>query len=396
MRPVLPTLCHFGEAFSAYVRRPDAVRRQLDVIADAGYHGVRAWDTLGYYAGGWRGREVSPIAFINDAGQTISPTPNYYEHLERFLIEHRGRGLIVHHSRGDLNSWAPSQILDHCRLVGEVQRRVGLSVIGLNEAINECNMNIADYSVTFLRRMLAAINNPSTIEALSTPPGQTEELDDLRAYAHDVFYVHGLRDHDPARMIVHLFTNGYEVAHATGTLGWQGEPTGPQIRPGPGVYGPPTNNVETLTLMCAMSLIAKQAWVYMSAEGVFWNNPIEGQPGFYEVPQVKSYLPRDIMRGRLLHGGRSEAAFTSPSGFYGDPGVTEGPARIDGAELPDGRGAWVIYGGRGRKRALARRGFEGRVINTATGSEQAIVLRPGESVEMSYEIGRLLVGRTTH
>lgn len=395
MRPVLPILCHFGEAFSAYTRRPDDVRRQLDVIASAGFVGTRFWDTLGYYAGGWRGREVSPIAFLNDAGQTIHATPRYYEQLEAFLIEHRERGLIVHHSRGDLNSWAPSQILEHCRLVGEVQRRVGLSVVGLNEAINECNMNIQDYSVNFLRRMIAAIGNPSTIEALSTPPGQTEELDALVDYAADVWYVHGLRSESADDMIRHIFTNGYEVSHATGKLGWQGEPTGPQIRPGPGVYGPPTNNVETLTSLCAMSLIAKQAWVYMSADGVFWNGPIENQPGFYEVAKVRSYLPPDIMRGRLLHGGRPDAAFTSPTGFYGDPGVTEGPARIDGAELADGRGAWVIYGGRGRKRAQARRGFEGRVINTATGAEQAIVLRPGESVEMSYEIGRLLVGRTT-
>jgi hypothetical protein len=47
--PLSPLLCHFGEAFSAYIRRPDDVRQELDRIQQAGYHGIRFWDVLGYY-----------------------------------------------------------------------------------------------------------------------------------------------------------------------------------------------------------------------------------------------------------------------------------------------------------------------------------------------------------
>ncbi|HYB96203.1 MAG TPA: hypothetical protein VEC39_14625, partial [Vicinamibacterales bacterium] len=36
---ILPMFCHFMEAFSAFVRRPDAVRAELDDILATGYHG---------------------------------------------------------------------------------------------------------------------------------------------------------------------------------------------------------------------------------------------------------------------------------------------------------------------------------------------------------------------
>lgn len=393
MRYVLPTFCHFGEAFSAYTRgRKDDVRRQLDVIAEANYHGIRFWDVLGYYARAWKHREVTPIAFRNNEGELVDATPGYYQLLEEFLFACQTRGLAVHHSRGDLNAWSTAQVIDHCLFVGEVQRRAGLPIIGLNESVNECDLNIVDYSPDFLRQMLKAIGNPETIGALSTPPGQTEEGPDLERYQHDVWYVHPDRggDADPNRMLRHCFTNGYEVSRSTGKPGWSGEPSGP----GSGVTGGQTNNPETLCLMAAIHLITKQAFVYMSSHGVFWNGPIDRQPGFWEVPKVRQYLPREIMTGHITHGGKPESAFTSPTGFYGDPGVSEGPARIDGAELPDGRGAWVIHSGAGRRKALARRGFEGRIVNPATAFEQAIRLEPGQSVEIPYDIGRLLVGRT--
>lgn len=384
---VLPILCHFGEAFSAFTRRPDAVKRQLDVIRDADYHGIRCWDVLGYYAGGWQSREVSPIAFRNDRGVSVPATAGYYDQLQRFLEALKERDLAAHHSRGDLNAWAKPDILAHCRTVGEVQRAVGLSVIALNEAVNEAQLNIADWSIAFLDEMIAAINNPTVLRALSDPV-QTEDTKTLVAYARDVVYVHGFRggDDNPVGQLRHIHSLRYDGAvKVAGKAGWQGEPAGR------GMSGPTLTRPDTLALCAMQAHCCRQAWVYTSRNGVFWDGPIENEPGFREVPKTRHWLPADVM--------------TYTDAFHG--GATWKGSRILVAEYPDGR-LRADHRTRGRDltitvhakpgqvwRLPVERSFTGHVIDPITGPGDERTWHAGETFDFdgSHRTGVLVIGR---
>ncbi len=382
-RPVLPTLCHFGEAFSAFVRKPDDVLQELDIIGDAGFHGIRFWDWLGYYAGGWRGREVNAVAMVNDAGATVTATADYYGQLYAFLRACKERGLVVHHSRGDLNSVPNQAIFEHCRRVGEVQAAVGVQVVALNEAVNECNMNIRDYSEDNLRQMLnqLMVHNPASLRALSTPPGQTEELDDLIAYAASVWYVHGYRggDSDPVGQLRHIFSLSYDgPGKRLSVPGWQGEPTGP----GGGVYGPQATSPNLLASMAAMALAMRQGWVYMSGRGVFWNGSIADQPGFHEVATVRHVLPPDIQQwSTLIHGGTT---FTHERVLVADP---DGLLRCDHVLNPATRQMLIfVYSRPGHAWTVSvNRPFQGTWINTATGPVKDEQRDAGATINVSFD-----------
>jgi len=315
---VLPVFCHFGSAFSDWVHgKVDAVLRQLDVIRDADYHGIRFWDTLGYYAGGWGGREVAPIAFKNDRGQTVAATENYYDELQRFLEALKARHLVAHHSRGDLNSWTKTDILEHCRRVGTIQRVVGLPTIGLNEACNEAQLNIADWSAAFLDQMIAKINNPSVLKALSDV-SQNEDANTLVAYARDEVYIHGYRggDNDIVGQLRHIHSLRYDGAvKIASKVGHQGEPAGR------GTSGPQVTRTDSLVLMALQAWCCRQAWNYTSGNGIWFTAPIDNEPGFKEVPKARYWLPPDVM------------AYTDA--FHG--GTTWRGKRTLVAEYPDGR-----------------------------------------------------------
>lgn len=403
--PVTPTLCHFGEAFSAYLRRKADVLTQLDVIAAAGYHGIRFWDVLGYYGAAWGGKEVTPISFINRAGQSVPATPHYYAQLGAFLADVKARGLAVHHSRGDLNSWPTSERLRHCQEVRAVQRQVGISV-ALNESCNEAWQNGVG-TAGELVHMAAALTG-ETLQALSCPPGAEEEPGPLTEYSQppaDVMYVHGYRgglSHDRIR---HIFSLGYEKP-TPHRLGWQGEPAGP----GAGVTVGQENHPEALALMAAMSFIARQAWVYMSGHGVFWIAPIKGdieelgeqkavfsasqdwdftkhQPGFLEVAKVKTWIPRDVMTyQRLCHGG------VTWRGTRVCVGNADGTLRADHALHDDGRCVIALYGLPGTWDVGFEKAFTGHVVHPATGAATPLQVPAGQSRAVTFERGRVLVG----
>jgi hypothetical protein len=385
---VLPTLAHFGEAFSAWTRRPDDVKRQLDVIRDADYQGCRVWDCLGYYAGGWQGREVAPIAFKNDKGVTIPATPGYYDHLQRFLEAFKERGLVLHHSRGDLNSWGKDSILVHCQRVGDVQRAVGLPVIALNEACNEPQQNISDYSAAFLDQMIAAINNAAVLKALGDPV-QNEDTDTLVKYARDVVYVHGYRgsgDGDPVGVLRHEHSLRYDGAvKVAGKAGWQGEPAGNTTSVAQ------VTRPDTLALMAMQAHCCRQAWVHVPANGIFWNGPIEASPGFREVAKTRHWLPADVM--------------TYTDAFHG--GATWKGKRVVVAEYPDGRLradhrmrgkdlTITVHAKPGQKWQLAvERAFTGHVVDPITGPGDERTWQVGQLFEFDGRdrTGVLIVGR---
>ena len=97
--PILPLCAHFGEAFSAWVRRPAEVDAELQAI-DAGYDCIRFWDHQRVFRGvAWRRSDAVHVA--ERRGHLPSPH-RHHEKLEQFLALLKRRGLAAHHSRGDL------------------------------------------------------------------------------------------------------------------------------------------------------------------------------------------------------------------------------------------------------------------------------------------------------
>lgn len=390
---VLPLLCHFGEAFSAYVRRPDDVRVELDRIRNAGYHGIRFWDVLGYYDknrpgdanqwSAWQGREVTPVEFVAFSGERKSATPNYYEQLKAFLIELRDRKLVAHHSRGDLNSWKWDQVLTHCRRVGEIQREVGAQVIALNESCNESWQNGVPEPEK-LREMGDALG-PHAIRGNSCGDdgygGETP--DELNRMKRDVAIIHGYRNGESYNRIGHIMAVGYETLPNAKVPGWQGEPAGP----GDGVSVGREEHPEALCLMAAMSLATHQAWVYMSGHGVFWNGSISQMTAFREVAKVREYLPKEIMAWpQITHGGdrwRGTRVFVANA---------DGTLRCDHIFAGDGRFVSIIYGAPKTWAVPVERSFDGEVIHPLTGERQSLSLNAGQTWNVAFARGRIVIG----
>ncbi len=323
--PVLPIFCHFGEAFSRYTRNPDAVRRQLDQIAQAGYHGIRFWMALTNPF--WSGREVSE-AF----------TPDYWGKLRSFLRDLEARQLRAVISQGDISPRDIPDRVGHMRQLSDVLDQVGPdNTVAWIEGGNETWQN-GENDPRKLAQFMQLVENrhPNVLKTLSSPPGETPaELDAWSIDPADMFDVHGSRSGHYWDKIRHIFSIAYE-GNLRRRLGWQGEPTGP------GAAVSVTENKQeldddTLAGMAAMSLMARQAWCYMSGPGVLFDSPIDAQPGFFSVPKVRDALPRDVMGfQRLIHGGQR----------WANERIFEviGDTRCDHALSDDGRFVVVIYG----------------------------------------------------
>lgn len=400
--PILPLFCHFGEAFSAFTRRPEAVRIELAEIAAAGYQGIRFWDVLGYHDQhrpgdantwtAWAGREVTPVRFTAFSGRTIEPSLQYYDLLAAFLRACQSVGLAVQHSRGDLNAWTWAQIQQHCALVGDVQRSVGVATIALNEACNESWQNGVPEPAR-LRQMVDLIGSHALRATSAADDGYGGELpDSVDRFAYDVHTVHGYRGGDSHNRIAHIHALGLTLQNK-GKAGWQGEPAGP----GDGVSVGREAHPEALCLMAAMALVTRQAWVYMSGHGVFWNGPIAAMPGFHAVARVPSLLPPDVMTWpTIIHGGtthRGRRVLVAHPGHEADP--VSPFYRADQVLHADGRRfVCLLYGDPGTYRVPVERSFEGEILTPHTGERHAIAGHAGGRIDVACERGRILVGRT--
>jgi hypothetical protein len=326
--PVLPIFCHFGEAFSRYTRNRDAVRRQLDVIAQAGYHGIRFWTTLGGGGGGyWGGREVYEAW-----------TPDYWGQLRDFLRDIAARNLRAVISQGDLFPAAIPDRFHFAQRLSDVLDEVGAAgsvaiIEGGNEAwqTGESDPNRLAQFVGWIKQ-----RHPATLCTISSPPGEgRDELNAWSVYPADLFDVHGYRDGHWWDKVRHIFSISYE-GQPNKRLGWQGEPCGPG-----GAVSVTANKHEldgnTLPAMAAMSLMSRQAWCFMSGAGVLFDYPIDSELGFWEVPRVRDALPRDVMNfSMLIHGGTrwaNERVFEAL-----------GETRCDHALSDDGRFVAILYG----------------------------------------------------
>lgn len=391
--PVKPLLCHFGEAFSAFVRRPEAVLKELDLIRSAGYHGIRFWDVLGFYDQNrpgdpnpwtaWAGREVTPIGFRQFSGAWVEPTPLYYERLAEFLGELAQRGLVAHHSRGDLNTWPWDQILMHCRRVGEIQRSVGASTIALNESLNEAFQNGVPEEGR-LKEMGLALGDHAIRGTSSGDDGYGGETpDELNRLKWDVAIIHGFRGGDTHNRIGHIHAVGYETLPHSGVPGWQGEPAGP----GSGVSVGREESEEGLILMAGMAHLTHQAWVFMSGYGVFWDGSIGNMKGFWAVPKILDLLPPDIMQWpEIIHGGerwRGKRIFVAPP---------DGSLRCDFA-LKGEEFVGMIYGRPGRHDVPVEKRCQIEIIHPVSGVVEEMQVNPGDVLELDFERGRIIRGK---
>lgn len=323
--PVLPVLCHAGDLFSRYARGQVAVvRALLAAIAGAGYHGVRTWTVLhGDY---WRGREVGPRV-----------TPHYWALVADFARDLDGYGLGWLVSQGDALRVLPTTAEREAfarRLVETLPRDVVLGVDCGNEVWQNGEADPA--RLVPMAKVFAAAWSDVAL-SLSSPPG--EERAELDAWSLDpatVFDVHGYRGGRWWDKVRHVFSLTYEGRPAR-HLGIQSEPFGPGA-----LVSASQNKHELVTgvmqAAAVQSLMARQAWVYFSGPGVMSDagEELRAMPGFHETPAAVALLPRDVMTGRLIHGGATWAAERVFS--------AHDETRCDHALLPDGRFACLIYG----------------------------------------------------
>ncbi len=407
-QPVLPLCAHYGEAFSAWVRRPQDVERQLTVIKQAGYDCIRFWDNLGEYSEAWRGKEVSPFSWTNAKGIRIEATPDYYGKLQEFLGRLAALGLAAHHSRGDLGRGSPAvpltAVVEHSNRVAAIYDAVGWHVLALYEGNNEDFQNGA-YGVGGLLRIVEPLKARGALVASSCADACSEEKAAVARFARgfSVRYYHGQRGGTAVDRLSQKFSSGYDRPRGAPYLGWEGEPIGPKHDAGPGVTINHTNDVEEIALLHAMTWVGgKSAATYMSQYGVYWNGPIDGQAAFAVTPRIRAVIREfapDVMRWSLYHGGRREALLRSPDGYAGDPGVTQGPARLDQAVSADRRRVVaLIYGGQGTRRVRNDLGCAASLTVVQPGDDEQVHtevwhVAPGESRTIDYRVGRILLAR---
>jgi hypothetical protein len=164
-----------------------------------------------------------------------------------------------------------------------------------------------------VRRPLRAAGGRA-LKTLTSAP--TEDLTDLDAYSidpADAFDVHSFRGGhvwDKRRHIASLTRSDNRAPRRL--VGINSEP------PGSGALVSSTEHPEELddesvALLAVASLIARQAFVWFSGEGVKLDRGLATAAGFQSVPTAVRLLPRDVMRFQIRHhpasAGRPSASW---------------------------------------------------------------------------------------
>jgi hypothetical protein len=408
-RPRILMFCHAMELFSAWCHGQEReVADQCEAIAQV-YAGIRVLDVLGYWDVAWKGREVTPIAFINHSGGRVAPTPDYWERKRAFLTMLHSMGLKVMDDRGDLNSWSRAEKIEHMRANGAFYTGLpfGREVLALVSAVNEGWQNGGD-SIALCQDMLRAFATGAgwlpALRGLSAPGGDSDperlatctppmtmwepeapcSFVNWAADPATVLTIHGNRG-AYEHIVEHYFGYGYDhTMRSTNKPAFNTEPVGP----GAGVSVGRVNDPELLCALTVAALIGGQCWTYMSGFGVFWDGPIDSQPAFTEVARLTTLLPQDIASWpTVIHSGVR---------FRGQRilAVVD-PTRADQAISADGRFAIVIHTQEapGNPLPCERACAEFTIYNMLTGDiERAGPLHVGDTYRHPG-IARLAVGR---
>jgi hypothetical protein len=385
--PVLPLYAHAGDLFSLFVRDPARALAELDAVARAGYHGVRVWSALGCLpttacaepaeAGQpafWRGREVGP-----------GLTSDYYTHVERFFEALRARNLRVVWSQGDVQL-----IADRREFMSRIARLDhAFGVIDWIDCGNEAWLagepdpaRLAD-CVGFYE----AAGGRALKTLTSAPSEDVRDLDAFSIDPADAFDVHSWRgghSWDKRRHISSLTRN--DRPNPRRPLGIGSEPPGGGAMVS-AIDNPHELDDEAVALLAAASLIARQAFVWFSGEGVRIERGLATGAGFHNVPEAVALLPKDVMRYETRHhSGVSSRDIRVLE--------VEGDVRIDGALAADGRFAYTIDGPPGAYNLKVARAFEARLCHPATAACEVVSKKAGDTLAVTFTRGRILVGHT--
>lgn len=369
---VNPVYAHAGDVFSKYVRDPGFVRRQLDLVAQAGYHGVRVWSTLGGTY--WAGREVGPAI-----------TPDYWGQLRQFFGDLKARNLRAVFSQGDIGQLGGSRRA-FMETVAALDNE--LQVVDFLDCGNEA-WQTGEPSPTRLAECVGYYRSAGgkALLTLTSPPGEEKaELDAFSITPADAYDVHGYRGGRFWDKIRHIFSIAYEIKPAK-RFGIQSEPFGNGALVSVTANKSELNG-ETMALAGTMSTLARQAWVWFSGEGVKLDRGLETESGFFETPRAVRLLPNDLATfSPLFHSGTTWVGTR-----YLIPPRED--VRVDGAQSGDGRVVMLVYGPGGTYTFPTVRNFEGKLCNPATAECEDIRWRASATVELTFSRGRILIGRT--
>lgn len=381
--PVLPLFAHAGDLFALWTRDRDRARQQLNVIALAGYHGLRVWTLLG--GAYWEKMQ---------GGRTVGPkyTANYWEEWREFVREVYTRQLRLVVSQGDLGSLG-DRMNDRkafATKLAEIAREVDGSghvyafVDGGNEA-----WQTGEPDPTRLAQFVQAYKDAggTALLTLTSPPGEEKhELDAFSIAPADCYDVHGYRGGRHWDKCRHIFSIPYE-GQPSKRLGIQSEPNGA------GDLVSVTENKhelndEALAVFALQSLISRQAYVWFSGEGVSIKKGLETENGFWNTPTACGLLPKDVMKFAYLHhSGDSWKQLRIV-----DQGVGH-ETRVDGAQNTDGRCVYLFYGPEGSHRFRASRNFSGMLYHPVTGEGTPFAQKAGDVFSISWNRGVLFVGK---
>lgn len=384
---VLPVYAHAGDLFSLFVRDEARALVELDAVARAGYHGVRVWSALGCAVSTvcpdvdtqgqptyWRGREVGPEL-----------TRDYYAHVRRFFEALRARKLRSVWSQGDVQVVGDRR--DFMTRIAALDNELG--VIDWIDCGNEAwqGAGLEPAALAACVGHYAAAGGRA-LKTLTSPP--TEEVEDLDGYSiapADAFEVHSFRGGhawDKRRHIASL-TRGDRPTPRT-PVGINSEPPGSGALVSATEY-PEELDDEAVALLAVAALVARQAFVWFSGEGVKIDQGLATAAGFQSVPSAVRLLPRDVMRFDTRHhsGERWKAIRILEA---------QGDVRIDGAQAGDCRFAYTIDGPSGTYALKVARAFEATLCHPATAACEPVTKNAGDTLSVSFTRGRVLVGRT--
>jgi hypothetical protein len=360
----------------------------LDAVANAGYDGVRTAFSLGWYDV-WRNVEVNPHDFTAPNGNPVGRWFDYYTQVDSYANALVERGLKLDWTCGDLQMFNFNQISGWAEDCGAVLGAVNETLVALVE-VNEVWKNWVTNTEPFPYEVEKYVIKPfmvgykaPLIAGISAPFSGEEPLG-LNMWAGDITIKHGHRGRfigDHMTQIRRARGVNYPEAGFPAvrqSLGWETEPPGP---------GRGQDSPEGLCMLAVANLMAPYAFNFHSKKGGRANR--EGsadQPGFYEVPKVRSFLPPNLQRDyrKITHGGLSSSPFGDFENFNANrriDSVRNGPKYVT-----------LVYSDNGRTIIRANNNTRFTIYTPHTGEGHQFSLRRGATLGLDYHIGRVIVG----